>query len=138
MHVRVAQRPRARSLSAALFACCLWLACDRQANPGADVSLAWNIEPAPPSAGPETVVRITVRDRNQRPIPAARLRLEGHMSHAGMAPVVTSVTDKGDGVYEARLRFTMAGDWVLVVDGELRDGSRITRQLEVTGVRPAS
>jgi hypothetical protein len=54
-----------------------------------------------------------------------------------MTPVVVSVSERGDGVYEARLQFTMAGDWTLVVAGELPDGSRVTRELEIAGVRPA-
>jgi hypothetical protein len=52
-----------------------------------------------------------------------------------MAPVVTDALDKGDGVYEASLRFTMAGDWVLVVTGALPNGARITKQIDVVGVR---
>jgi hypothetical protein len=54
-----------------------------------------------------------------------------------MAPVVADVSERGDGVYEARLQFSMAGDWMLVLTGELADGRRITKQLEVPGVAPA-
>jgi hypothetical protein len=57
------------------------------------------------------------------------------MSHPGMMPVVVPVAERGEGVYEARLAFTMAGDWLLVVDGDLPDGGRLTRQLEIAGVR---
>jgi hypothetical protein len=99
--------------------------------------VAWDVEPVPPATGTETVARLTLRDDAGAPIPGARLRLEGHMSHPGMTPVVVSVSERGDGVYEARLQFTMAGDWTLVVAGELPDGSRVTRELEIAGVRPA-
>jgi hypothetical protein len=54
-----------------------------------------------------------------------------------MAPVVAHVSERGDGVYEARMQFTMTGDWTLVLTGELSDGRRITKQLEVTAVAPA-
>jgi hypothetical protein len=58
------------------------------------------------------------------------------MSHPGMTPVVTTVTEGAAGEYEARMHFSMAGDWTLVLTGELPDGSRLTRQLDVVGVRP--
>ena len=41
-----------------------------------------------------------------------------------MAPVVADVIERGDGEYEAPLQFTMAGDWILLVTGQLPDGSR--------------
>lgn len=138
MHVRLGSRARARRLSALLLACSLAAGCDRQADSASGVSLSWDLEPAPPAAGTETVARITLRDAQAHPITGARLRLEGHMSHPGMAPVVSSVIERGDGTYEAPIAFSMAGDWVLVVSGEVPGVGRITRQIEVVGVRPAS
>ncbi len=99
------------------------------------IQARWEIEPAPPVVGATTVARVSLAGQDDRGITGATLRLEGHMSHPGMAPVVSDVVDKGAGVYEATLRFTMAGDWVLVVTGALPNGARITRQIEVVGVR---
>jgi hypothetical protein len=83
------------------------------------------------------VTRITLRDISRNaPIDGARLRLEGHMSHPGMTPVTTTVIERSPGEYEAQLRLSMAGDWVLVLTGDLPDGRRLTRQLDVVGVRP--
>ena len=59
------------------------------------------------------------------------------MSHPGMTPVVTPVIERGNGIYEAQMRFSMAGDWVLVATGELPGGGRLTRQIDVIGVRSA-
>jgi hypothetical protein len=133
----VASRARARRLTALLLACSLSAACGRP-DPADSVSLTWDLQPAPPVAGTAGVARLTLTDERQRPIAGARLRLEGHMSHPGMAPVVSAVIDRGSGAYEAPLEFTMAGDWVLVVTGDVPGIGRLTRQIEVVGVRPAS
>ena len=50
--------------------------------------------------------------------------LEGLMSHPGMAPVTAAVTERGNGEDQAPLQFTMAGDWILLVTGELPGGGR--------------
>jgi hypothetical protein len=134
----VASRARARRLSAVFLACSLCIACDGQADHADRVSLTWDLEPVPPIAGAAGVARFTLRDAEQQPVTGARLQLEGHMSHPGMAPVVSAVTERGNGTYEAPIAFTMAGDWILVVTGDLPGIGRITRQIEVVGVRPAS
>ena len=84
------------------------------------------------------MTRIALRDSaTDAPVGGARLQLEGHMSHPGMTPVIASVTERAPGEYEAQLRFSMTGDWVLVLTGEMPGGARVTKQLEVVGVRPA-
>jgi hypothetical protein len=124
----------ARRLAAALLVCCgCFAACSR----GTDgVTVNWKIDPTPPVAGAPTVVRITL-NQNGAPADAAALRLEAHMSHPGMAPVTTGMTSRGSGQYDARVELSMSGDWVFVVAGELASGRRITRQIDVPGVRPA-
>ena len=138
MHVRVASRRRAIGLSLALLASSFTVACGGQPEPGSDVSIAWTIEPAPPAANAPGVVRVTLRDAEQQVVRGASLQLEGQMSHPGMAPVLAPLTEQPDGTYQAPFQFTMAGDWVLVVSGEIAGVGRITRQIEVAGVRPAS
>ena len=126
----------ARRLTAALLlaSCCVAIGCVRRAS---DVTVTWKIEPTPPVAGASTLVRFMLRHEDGTPARGARLTLEGHMSHPGMTPITTAVTERGDGVYDARLHLSMAGDWVFVVAGELADGNRITRSVEVPSVRPA-
>ena len=134
--MRTAPEALARGLIVALLACAVAAACGRP-DAGADVSVAWTIEPAPPSTGAATVAELTLKDERQQPIRGARLQLEAHMSHPGMSPVTTALAETGSGVYAGRLQFSMAGDWLLVVSGQLADGTRFTRQLEVPGVQPA-
>jgi hypothetical protein len=101
------------------------------------IAASWTLDPAPPGVGHPTVTRITLRDSTDAPIVGAKLRLEGHMSHPGMTPVITDVVERAAGEYEAQLQFSMAGDWILVLSGETQDGVRLTKQLDVVGVRPA-
>lgn len=143
MHVRVAPRAHARVLTVALILTCLVpTACavgwGSDADPNAAISVKWDLEPSPPAAGTPVAARLTLHDKNQQPVLGARLRLEGHMSHPGMAPVVATLTERGGGTYEAPIELSMAGDWTLVVTGELPGGGRLTKQIEIAGVRPAS
>lgn len=148
MHVRVAHSPRRRRLALShaitraivLFATALAAGvpaggCARSGPPAADdVRVEWQVTPSPASVGPATV-RFSLVDAAGRPVPGARLSVEGHMTHPGMAPVVAEVHETGRGAYEAALSFTMAGDWILIVEGELSDGRRLRRPLSVPGVR---
>ena len=97
---------------------------------------AWVIEPAPLASGTAATVRVTLRNAGQQPVVGAHLQLEAHMSHPGMRPVVASAIERVEGVYEAQLRFTMTGDWVLVLTGTMRDGTRVTETRTIPGVRP--
>ncbi len=93
------------------------------------------IAPATPVIGTVTSVRITLRDADRNPIDGAHLQLEAHMSHPGMRPVVASAIERVEGVYEAQLRFTMTGDWVLLVSAVLPDGERVEERIDVAHVR---
>ena len=140
MHVRVAPRDQHRVLSAALILVCAvsaaWAAGCRS-DPSEQITAEWAIEPSPPLAGSQAVARVTLRDRAGKPVVGARLNLEGLMSHPGMQPVVADVTELGGGIYQAPLRLNMEGDWTIRFVGKLRDGSRITKQLDLSGVRRA-
>lgn len=58
------------------------------------------------------------------------------MAHPGMAAIAGELRDRGDGTYDSRIRFSMAGDWVIIVNGELPDGTPITRTLDRLVVGP--
>jgi len=91
----------------------------------------------PPAAATTTIVRVTLADSHGAPVGGARLRLDAHMTHPGMAPVTSDVIEISAGTYQSSLRLSMAGDWVFVVSGELPDGHRITKEMQVPAVRPA-
>jgi hypothetical protein len=142
VHVRVAPRAQRHVLTAALVLVCslstaCLFGCAGSERPDA-ISVTWTLEPSPPVVGEPLTALLTLRDRDQKAITGARLRLEGVMSHPGMAPVTAAVIERGDGVYETALRFSMAGDWILIVTGDLPGGGQLKKQIEIAGVRPAS
>jgi hypothetical protein len=124
---------------------CLWLAlltatlpggaCGRRSQADSTLNLTWTLRPAEPVVGP-AVLTVTLRDRAGAPLQGATVRLEGHMSHAGMAPVLADATQRAPGVYEVPFAFTMQGDWVLLVSAALPDGTRVERRIDVANVRP--
>ena len=133
--MRVAPEALARRLKAGLLAlCCLAAACG---SPAPDITVAWSIDPTPPMVSKTTTVRITLADSRGAPVRGAKLRLDAHMTHPGMAPLTSDVSETGDGAYQSRVRLSMAGEWVFVVTGGLPDGRRLTEQMQVPAVRPA-
>ncbi|HEV2855502.1 MAG TPA: FixH family protein [Thermoanaerobaculia bacterium] len=119
-----------------LLAACLLLAgCRPAAHSAATVSLDWTVAPSPPVTGTATL-SLTLTDAGSgQPLPGAEVRVEGDMTHPGMQPVFSTAREVAPGRYEAPVHFTMAGDWVLLVDGRLRDGRTFERQMAVPGVR---
>ncbi|MCE7874777.1 hypothetical protein DYH09_31025 [bacterium CPR1] len=64
----------------------------------------------------------------------ARLEVEATMSHAGMTPVLAPLTRVEGARWQAPLKLTMAGDWILILRGELKDGRKLERQIPLPGV----
>ena len=65
----------------------------------------------------------------------ARIKLEGNMSHAGMAPVFADAKEIQPGRYQANMELSMAGDWYVSVRVTLADGRQFDREIEIKGVR---
>ena len=96
------------------------------------VAAEWR-QPPTTDASAVAALRVTAADR---PVAGARLQVQGFMSHPGMAPVSAAVDERGNGLYDARFRFTMAGDWIIRVTGTAPDGRAIDQQLDAIAVRP--
>jgi hypothetical protein len=113
-----------------------WLAAGcRPATPPAPAGRAsFALSPDPARVGP-AVLSLSLQDAAGRPVTGARWRIEGHMTHPGMRPVVAGVTEHSEGAYEARLSFTMPGDWVLLARADWAGGGRLEEQVPVR-VRP--
>jgi hypothetical protein len=130
MHLRMAPGRRTAGVLAALAITTLVQACGTL--PPA-VKIGWTFDDD--AAGRTGDTRITVELRDPavgRPIRGARLNLEAHMSHPGMAPVVSTLTEGPDGHYAATLPLTMTGEWHLVTSGALADGQRVMWEHTIT------
>ncbi len=104
-----------------------------QGDPGLQLELG--ISPTPPAVGPARLL-ISLADASGAPLEGASIRVEGTMSHAGMAPVLDTAVAEGPGRYAVpSFRFTMAGDWVLIVRASLPDGRwrELRRDTRVAG-----
>ena len=98
--------------------------------------MVWTLKPSPPVVG-ATILTVTLRGPSGDAVKGATVRLEAHMSHPGMAPVVADARERAPGVYDLPFGFTMPGDWVLVVSATLPAGGRVERRIDVRNVRPA-
>jgi hypothetical protein len=110
--------------------------CGRRHPAGPSLDVSWSLSPQSPIVGPATLT-VTIRHPTGALVKGARVRLEGHMSHPGMAPVVADGVERTPGVYDVSFAFPMQGDWVLLVSAALADGGRIERRIDVANVRPS-
>jgi hypothetical protein len=111
----------------------LLAACNSIANTPT-IGASWTLEPSPPTTTHSTRAVLSLHDADGTPLGGATLRIEAHMAHPGMTPVVVDARELAPGVYEAAVQFTMAGPWTLVASGVLSDGRRVTERFDVPGV----
>lgn len=104
------------------------------ADEAKDVKLDFAITPKPPKVGPAQTT-IQLADEGGAPVAGATLKLEGNMNHAGMKPVFADAKETSPGKYEATLELTMGGDWFVLIQGSLADGRKLSRKVNVPGVK---
>ena len=110
--------------------------CSIPGTPATRVVTRMRLVPPAPVVETETIIELGLFDDLGKELAGARLRVEAHMKHPGMAPVISQAVDEGNGNYIVRLRFSMAGEWVLQLKGELADRRTIDRRLNEVSVRP--
>ena len=108
-------------------------ACRHQSESAADFTLTHEVSPQAPRVGPSTIT-LRLADASGKPVTGVRMKLEGHMSHAGMTPVFADAKETEPGRYSSTMELSMAGDWYVVVDMTLPDGGRLQRLFEIKGV----
>lgn len=127
-----------RALLILSLVCSGFVACSRGSDTTDGVVVTLTFVPDALTVAEPLLGRIAIRDREGHPIRATDLRVEAHMTHPGMTPVLAEGTERSDGVHEVQLQFTMAGDWVVHVTGTLADGRRIDEWIDVPGVSAGS
>lgn len=108
-------------------------ACNRPEAPQPTVDFAVEVTPSPPRTGDATVT-ILMTGADGEPITGAAVKVEGNMNHAGMKPSFADLTASEPGKYTGTLKFTMGGDWFLLIHATLGDGARVTHRVDIAGV----
>ncbi len=126
--------PRIILCCAGLAACLLLAGCKKDGGSVPGVTVDCQVTPKPPKVGPATVT-VTLQGDDGKPITGAVVKLEGNMSHAGMKPVFGEAREEKPGRYEGPLEFTMGGDWFITVSATLSDGRKLSKQVDVPGVK---
>ena len=81
------------------------------------------IEPLfPPAVGNDTL-NIRLFDENDNPINDATIAVKADMTHAGMVPILGNATKGDKGLYKVPFEWSMGGDWVIIVQATLPDGT---------------
>jgi hypothetical protein len=117
-----------------LLLCLTFSGCRQAGRDLSDIGVNLTLNPNPPQVG-QVMVSLTLSETDGQPISGAKVELEGNMTHAGMAPVISQAQEVGPGQYEAPLDFNMAGDWFILVRAVLPDGRKLERQVDVPGVK---
>ena len=118
-----------RKKSLLIFVFVLSFACQKTTKPP-DILLRYEIAPQPPRVGTNTI-DLQLADEHGVAVGGARVDLEGNMSHAGMAPVISEAKEIETGKYRGTVQLTMAGDWIVLVHVTLPDGQKLQRQIEI-------
>ena len=99
-----------------------------------DVTIV-SVSPDPATVG-DAVLTLEIRDADGNPIEGATIEVEGAMTHAGMQPVIVATEALGEGKYATKdFKFTMGGDWVIIVHATLADGATVQQRVDVKGVQ---
>lgn len=71
--------------------------------------------------------------RNNEGVSDAKVEVTATMTHAGMAPVIAEAVEKEQGLYQTEnFEFDMTGDWIVIADIKLEDGSEFSSEIPVS------
>lgn len=88
--------------------------------------------PSEPAVGPAEI-RVYLLGSDNEAVTDADVSVTGTMNHAGMEPVIVEASEREDGLYETEdFAFSMAGDWILLAEVTLPDGSEAEGETALT------
>jgi YtkA-like protein len=93
------------------------------------------ISPQPPRVGPVTIT-VSLKQFSGKAFTGAQLKMEGNMSHAGMAPVFAEAKEIEPGRYQSVLQLSMAGDWKVTTHVTSAGEPKMDYTFEINGVEP--
>jgi YtkA-like len=131
---RLGRRLACHNLLAFITALLLLAGCSRSTNSLGQLTVEGDVTPKPAHVGP-TTIDFKVRDGSGSPVSGARAKVEATMTHPGMAPTFAEAKEVAPGMYRCPIEFSMAGDWVIIINITLSDGRELERSFEVRGVR---
>jgi YtkA-like len=126
-------RPRILAVSCATAL--LLVGCSSPTDTLSLITVEHTVSPDPPRVGASTII-LKLTDRGAKPVSGATIKLEADMSHPGMAPVFAAASEMGPGLYQADLKFAMAGDWVVLLHVRMPGGQTLEHQFKISSVRP--
>ncbi len=111
-------------------------ACGPRAEQGGNLDVTvLSISPDPAAVG-DAVITLQVRDIAGNPVSDATILVEGTMTHAGMQPVIVETVSLGEGKYATKdFKFTMGGDWVIIVRATFANGATAEQRIDLKGVQ---
>ena len=120
----------------ALLAVLVFSACGPRAEQSGDLDVTiLSVSPDPAAVG-DAVIALQIRDADGNPVESATIEVEGTMTHAGMQPVIVETEALDEGKYATKnFKFTMGGDWVIIVRATLADGSTAEQRVDLKGVQ---
>jgi hypothetical protein len=83
-----------------------------------------------PAVGGDATVTITLTNARGQAITDATVEIVGDMAHHGMMPISGTGQHTEEGRYVVPLRWTMAGDWQVMVTATLADGSIVEQTFD--------
>lgn len=99
-----------------------------------DVQIDLTLEPSPPVVG-DADLSLKLTRPGGAPVEGAEVQVEGNMNHAGMKPSLADLKEVDPGRYTGTLRFTMGGDWFLLITAKTPEGKIVNGKIDVRGVK---
>ena len=77
--------------------------------------MSLSTDPAQPMYGQDMVFRVTLKDDAGKQVTGVKVEADLKMKTMDMGKTIVSLVDNGQGIYEGKGKFSMAGPWDVIV-----------------------